>query len=72
MGCELQKLVQVFEQVMSGNADTDSETDDNSGADCNLDQKFDSENAGGDSLLTEAERRRRKARIQRKKQPRNT
>merc|ERR1712087_681630 len=60
----------LFEQVMSGNADTDSETDDNSAADCNLDQKFDFDNTGGDSLLTEAERRRRKARIQRKRQPR--
>jgi len=57
----------LFEQVMSGNADTDSETDDTQGGDCDFDQKVDASNAGVDSLLTDAERRRRKARIERKK-----
>eukprot|EP00629_Pelagomonadales_sp_RCC1024_P017252 CAMPEP_0119260188 /NCGR_PEP_ID=MMETSP1329-20130426/695_1 /TAXON_ID=114041 /ORGANISM="Genus nov. species nov., Strain RCC1024" /LENGTH=609 /DNA_ID=CAMNT_0007259609 /DNA_START=935 /DNA_END=2764 /DNA_ORIENTATION=- len=58
----------LFEQVMSGNADTDSETDDSQRDDCHFDRKVDA-STGVDSLLTEAERRRRKARIQRKKQP---
>ncbi len=58
----------LFEQVMSGNADTDSDTDDTSrdGDVTNCDAEV------GDSLddavLTVAERRRRRARIQRKKQ----
>ena len=57
-----------LEQVMSGNADTDSDTDDTSrdGDVTNCDAEV------GDSLddavLTVAERRRRRARIQRKKQ----
>ncbi len=55
----------LFEQVMSGNADSDSETDeDELDRNSNADVNEDSDGA----LLTEAERRRRKARIQRKKQ----
>merc|ERR1712224_219740 len=56
----------LFEQVISGNADTDSDTDDTSrdGDVTNCDAEV------GDSLddavLTVAERRRRRARIQRK------
>ena len=58
----------LFEQVMSANSDTDSDTDDTSrdGDVTNCDAEV------GDSLddavLTVAERRRRRARIQRKKQ----
>ena len=60
----------LFEQVMSGNADTDSDTDDTS-RDGDV-ATFDAKAEAGDSLddadLTVAERRRRRARIQRKTQ----
>jgi len=52
----------LFEQVMSGNADTDSETDD----DVETDDQHVSVEPRDDTMLTEAERRRRRARIQRK------
>ena len=55
----------LFEQVMSANADTDSETDDNYEE---ANDKNDADDLQDDAMLTEAERRRRKARIQRKKQ----
>lgn len=51
----------LFEQVMSGNADSDSESDDAHDVDHN-DKHYESQ----DEALTVAERRRRKARIQRK------
>jgi len=54
----------LFEQVMSASAETDSDTDRD-------DEKREEANANEeseDNILTEAERRRRKARIQRKKQ----
>jgi len=51
----------LFEQVMSGNADSDSESDD---ARYHDDERADADSQDG--ALTEAERRRRKARIQRK------
>jgi translocation protein SEC63 len=54
----------LFEQVMSGNADTDSETDN----DEENDQGTVDTDVQDEAALTEAERRRRKARIQRKKE----
>jgi len=51
----------LFEQVMSGNADSDSESDD---ARYHDDERAEADSQDG--ALTEAERRRRKARIQRK------
>jgi len=56
----------LFEQVMSANADTDSETDDDHDDD-EANDKNEVDNFQDDTALTEAERRRRKARIQRKK-----
>merc|ERR1711871_1520558 len=58
----------LFEQVMSGNADTDSDTDDTSrdGDVTNCDAEVGA--SLDDAVLTVAERRRRRARIQRKKQ----
>lgn len=55
----------LFEQVMSGGVDTDSETDDDN---VEADDQADSFELRDDTMLTEAERRRRKARIQRKQQ----
>mmetsp|Transcript_12043 Transcript_12043/g.37078 ORF Transcript_12043/g.37078 Transcript_12043/m.37078 type:complete len:562 (+) Transcript_12043:494-2179(+) len=56
----------LFEQVMSGNADTDSETDDDDNV--AIDDQIDPVERQDDTMLTDAERRRRRARIQRKQQ----
>jgi translocation protein SEC63 len=55
----------LFEQVMSTSPDTDSETDGDSGS--GGEETDENGNDHDGSLLTEAERRRRKARIQRKR-----
>lgn len=62
----------LFEQVMSGSPETDSETDDCHDEASNIDDQGDSNEPRDDSMLTEAELRRRKARIQRKKELKRT